>query len=548
MDTQGPEFVDPADQWVLDPATGTYQLRLDPPPQPRPQPQSEPRSQPEQHPYQTPADPPDPPAPARAEHIAAPRPAPGPGSRRARTDQGRRRAAGAGQSGRRRAKPRRSGRRPAVLWTAVGAGVAVVAGGIGLLSAGGSEPGIRTVDVGDAGAAALSASGPMNVLLIGTGDGGTGQTGAASAILVHLAANHENATALAVPENLVTSIPGCPTGKGPSGVAGSPQGKTSPTVRDSLGGGRDPGCVMRLVAQVTGLKVDHFLLADQAALKTVATAVGGLDGCLTQVTRAGQSPPEPNRVDAREQLLAGLVRAVAPGGSRDSGGSTGPAAGKDRTATLVRTASTALTMDTPLGSVAALSGLGALFGTVDPAHFTFTTLPVLANPADPAHGTVVLDRARAAQLLSLIRNDVSLSQGPVQPDPKLVGPKATPHNTRVLVYNGTGVFGASQDVLNWLQNDEGVNRSTNGGDAPSHAARTTLKYAPNQADQARSLAAMMGLPASALIPGTVNAAPRANMTLTLGADYTAPGTPIGPPTTPPKGLDMLTAAAGGCGA
>ncbi|SCD96988.1 hypothetical protein GA0115240_133011, partial [Streptomyces sp. DvalAA-14] len=33
MDTQGPEFVDPADQWVLDPVTGTYELRLDAPQQ-----------------------------------------------------------------------------------------------------------------------------------------------------------------------------------------------------------------------------------------------------------------------------------------------------------------------------------------------------------------------------------------------------------------------------------------------------------------------------------------------------------------------------------
>ncbi|MDX3215625.1 LytR family transcriptional regulator, partial [Streptomyces sp. ME02-6991-2B] len=35
MDTQGRrQHVDPADQWVFDPETGSYQLRLEPPQQP----------------------------------------------------------------------------------------------------------------------------------------------------------------------------------------------------------------------------------------------------------------------------------------------------------------------------------------------------------------------------------------------------------------------------------------------------------------------------------------------------------------------------------
>ena len=51
------------------------------------------------------------------------------------------------------------------------------------------------------------------------------------------------------------------------------------------------------------------------------------------------------------------------------------------------------------------------------------------------------DQEKAAPLYSLMAHDVSFSQGPPKPDPKLVGPKATPHNTRVEIYNGTGVFG-----------------------------------------------------------------------------------------------------------
>jgi hypothetical protein len=157
------------------------------------------------------------------------------------------------------------------------------------------------------------------------------------------------------------------------------------------------------------------------------------------------------------------------------------------------------------------------------------------------------DKDKASQIYALLANDVSLTGAQsAASDPKLTGPKAKPHDTRVEIYNGTGVFGASQDVLAWLQNTQGVDRSTNGGDAHGKVAKTTLQYAPNQADQARSLAAMMGLPASALVQGTKDAAPRANMTLTLGADYTKPGAPIGPPTAPPKDVKLTPGTAAHC--
>jgi hypothetical protein len=212
--------------------------------------------------------------------------------------------------------------------------------------------------------------------------------------------------------------------------------------------------------------------------------------------------------------------------------------------TLADAATKALTVDTAIGSVSKLTSLAKDLSKVDSKHISFTTLPVVDNPNEKVHATVVVDQTRAPQLFSLIKNDVSLTQTKkpaAKPDSRLTGPKATPHNTRVNVLNGSGVFGAAQDTVNWLQNTQGVNRSDNGGNAPATIATTTLVYAPNQADQARSLAAMMGLPASALKQGTTNAAPLAYMTLTLGKDFTKPGTPIGPPTAAPKDLQRTQA-------
>jgi LCP family protein required for cell wall assembly len=611
VDTQGSGYVDPADQWVLDPVSGTYQLRLDPaesgvPAQPEydepapdaqhsategeyaspdagyadpvagyggpddeyatadaehsgetgpdsvaaePGPTSQPAEQPANHP---------------APHPPAERP---PGSRRAPSGRAARRAAANPAAVPSRRKPKQK-KPKTLLWTAGTIALAAVAGGIGGYFAFRHSPiDIHTVDVGNAGSNALPASGPVNLLVIGTdSQAGLGhEYGAAAAtgqadtlILLHLAADRSNATAVSIPPDLITTVPDCPVGG--AVVKGAPKQPVSAVLA-----GRDPGCAMRLVKQLTGVPVDHFLMVDYAAVKTLSTEVGGVSVCLSKplsdprshlslgagthtvegdqalaLVRTRQALPGGSdlaRVQVQEQFLAALFGKVKSAGSL-----TDP----EKTLALARTAAQALTVDTPIGSVGALSTLAGDLGKVDPKHFTFAALPVRDASDGKAHGTVVIDQAKATRLFTLVKDDTSLSLGPVRPDPKLVGPKATPHDTRVLVHNGTGTFGASQDVLNWLQNDEGVNRSTNGGDAPSRTARTTLKYAPNQADQARSLAAMMGLPASALIPGTKDAAPLANMTLTLGADYTAPGTPIAPPTTPPKGLKTITAAGNAC--
>jgi hypothetical protein len=115
----------------------------------------------------------------------------------------------------------------------------------------------------------------------------------------------------------------------------------------------------------------------------------------------------------------------------------------------------------------------------------------------------------------------------------LRGPMAAPVDVRVNIFDGTGRFGASQAVLSWLQNSNGVTRSTNAGPAASPVATTTLDYAPNQANQARRLAKMMDLPVSALKEGTKAAAFRQPMTLILGRDFTAPGQPFSAPTPTP---------------
>jgi LCP family protein required for cell wall assembly len=576
VDTQGRRNVDPADQWVLDPATGTYRLRLDAEPAPSP-------SVPPQAGHRDTADVPEQPAPrvpgSRTQARAAAR-GHGHGRRAARPDQGGPNGLSGPPPSRRKAKPKMSRKKKALSWTAGTVGFVLVATVVGgYLVYQHFNNNITTVDVGDAGSKGVTHQGvPMNILVIGTDSreglggkyGDAGSVGHAdTTILFHVSADRSNATAMSIPRDIVTAIPDCPTKQEDGStkvIPGTPVQATTPKFNESLGqGGRDPGCTMRAVKQLTGIQVDHFMMVDFEAVKTLSTAVGGVDICLkrplvdskshlnlsagphkiqgeealefVRTRHALQNQSDLDRIKLQQNFLSAMIRKMKSGDTL-----TNP----KKLWTLANAATKALTVDTAIGSVSKLTGLAKDLGKVDTKHITFTTLPVVDNPNEKVHATVVIDQTRAPQLLSMIKNDVSLTQAKkvtAKPttDPRLVGPKATAHDTRVNVLNGSGVFGAAQDTVNWLQNAKGVNRSANGGNAPAPVAKTTLVYAPNQADQARSLAAMMGLPASALKPGTVNAAPLAYMTLTLGADFTEPGTPIGTPTALPSTVPKVEA-------
>ncbi|MFC1414633.1 LytR C-terminal domain-containing protein [Streptacidiphilus sp. N1-12] len=143
-----------------------------------------------------------------------------------------------------------------------------------------------------------------------------------------------------------------------------------------------------------------------------------------------------------------------------------------------------------------------------------------------------------------------VATGPV-PEPAvsgtfLQGSRATAVNVRVTVLNGTGTIGQAEAVLTWLQSSqEGFLRSSNGGPAPATAKATTLVYAPNHVDQARTLAAALGLPATALHGDGKTSDPIGRMVLTLGQDFHGIGKPFAAPS--PAASAPPAGATTGCG-
>ncbi|MFF5506466.1 LCP family protein [Streptomyces roseolus] len=561
--------IDPADQWVLNPQTGNYELRLD--------------HSAGQSPAGTTGSSTRPPA-----RSTAPAEAPVPGQRRRRpaerdapepgTSRGRR----VPPQSRRKRKPGASRKKKVLLWTGGTMAFVLVGGAVGAYAIYNRlNNNLDVVEViGKNKSAGFRKGEAFNIVIIGTdkrtgaGNAGYGDKNspghADTTILFHVSKDRSNATAVSIPRDLKTNIPECQVKDG-DGI------KTIPAEADvrfnvSLGqNGRDPGCVMRTVEELTGVEVDHFMMADFNAVKEMTTAVGGVKVCVEKPVDdpkshlklpAGESivqgeqalafvrtrhsfgnESDLDRIKVQQQFLGSMIRQMKSDDTLTDPG---------KLFDLADAATKALTVDAGIGSLTKLQDLAGELAGIDAKNIAFATLPVIDNPAEKVKATVVPHPTKAPQLYAMLQSDTSLTevkkkeQAAKSAQAKaqaalLEGERAPSTEVRVDVYNGSGIQGAAQSTINWLQNDQGVLRSTNKSNAPEKAAKTTLEYAPNQADQARALADMMGLPATALKQGTADAAEREPMTLVLGSDFKGAGVPITGPAKAPKDLGEVAA-------
>ncbi|MFE2358738.1 LCP family protein [Streptomyces parvulus] len=554
MDAQGrgrADDVDPADQWVLNPRTGEYELRLSP---------SAPQS------------------PVPGPRRGAPR-SPGTGKDAGGAGTARRRTAAPGREvppqRRRRPGPEepvpgRRGRRPekkskgkrALLWVGGSTAFVVLVAGVGgYVYLKHLEGNVSTTDVGSAGSSSFKKDEAFNILIIGTdkrtgegneGYGDKGSVGHADTnILLHVSEDRSNATALSIPRDLIVDIPDCETTQ-EDGTQKIIPGSTGVRFNTSLGeSGRDAGCTMRTVKEATGIQPDHFMMADFNAVKTLTSAVGGVDVCVEKAVDdpkshlklpAGESKVEGeqalafvrtrhafgnegdlDRIKVQQQFLGSLMRKMSSSDTLTS---------PTKLVKLAEAATKALTVDKAIGKVGTLKDMALELKKVPPKNITFTTVPVIDNPAEKVKATVVVNETTGPQVFDMIRNDISFTEVKQKEKKeaaavaaRLKGERSEPSEVRVRVMNGGAPAGSAQQELAYLQTDAGVTKSENAGNAPGEVAKTTLEYAPDQADQARALAEILGLSGAAMKPGesVTNSQGLPTMTLTLGKDFKGAG-------------------------
>ncbi|MFF9273292.1 LCP family protein [Streptomyces rochei] len=558
MDAQGRgrvEDIDPADQWVLNPETGEYELRLAPSaPQSRVPGQrgaagtgraSRRRGAP---------------ASASASAPAPEREVPPPRRRRTSPEE-----PPPGRRGRRRPAKKSKGKK-ILLWTGGTMALVVLAAGTaGYLYLQHLNDNIESLPDDGAGTGGFQKDQAINILLIGTdkrtgsGNEGYGDNGSAghadTTILLHVSKDRSNATALSIPRDLIVDIPDCPTTQEDGSTKVIP-GSTGVRFNQSLGqSGRTPSCTMRTVTELTGVRPDNFMVADFNAVKTLTSAVGGVEVCLAKDINdpdshlnlpAGKHTIEGedalafvrtrhsvgfggdlSRIEIQQQFLSSLMRKLK---SNDT--LTSPS----KMVKLAEAGTKALTVDSTLDDIGKLKDLGLELGKLNTKNLSFVTVPVRDNPAEKVKATVVLQEEPARQVFDMIKEDVSFTEVKKKESEKekkekaavaarLEGEKSDPSEVRVRVLNGGAPDGSAQRELLYLQNEAGVTKSENAGDADAEVARTTLEYAPDQADQARALAEILGLSGAAMKPGesVTNAQGLPTMTLTLGKDFKGAG-------------------------
>ncbi|MFF3204682.1 MULTISPECIES: LCP family protein [unclassified Streptomyces] len=584
MDAQGrgrADNIDPADQWVLNPNTGEYELRLTPStPQsavPGPRRSDSGRTGDAGGPARrrtaapgressSPEETPDPEVPGPRRRRGAPPEEPA-----------------ANRRGRRPVK-KKSKAKKILLWTGgIMAFVLVGTAGAAYLYLEHLNDNITSVSDDGASTGGFSKDKAINLLVIGTdkrtgsGNEGYGDSGsvghADTTILLHVSKDRTNATALSIPRDLIVDVPDCET-KQEDGSTKVIKGSDNVRFNTSLGqDNRTPSCTVRTVTELTGIQADNFMVADFNAVKTLTTAVGGVEVCLakdiddedshlklskgTHTIEGEQALAfvrtrhsvgfggDLSRIELQQQFLSALMRKLK---SNDT--LTSPT----KMIKLAEAGTKALTVDSQLDTIDKLKDLGLELGKLNVKNLTFTTVPVVDNPAEKVAATVVVNTSTAPTVFQMIKDDVSFTEVKEQAAAsknaaakaaaaRLKGTQSAASAVRVQVMNGGAPAGSAQETLNWLQNDEGVTKSENAGNAPAALSKTTLEYAPDQADQARKLAAIMGLPGTALKPGksVENSQGLPTMTLTLGKDFKGAGVSLTAPTTVPDTVQKSTA-------
>lgn len=132
--------------------------------------------------------------------------------------------------------------------------------------------------------------GGVNLLLVGSdsgeGDprfGRRGETLNDVTILLHISADHTNATVVSFPRDLFVPIPSCPKENGNGNWGAQSSGKMNTAL--AYGG---LACVVKTVSDFTGVEIPFAALIEFNGVIEMSNAIGGVDVCIASPIRDSQ--------------------------------------------------------------------------------------------------------------------------------------------------------------------------------------------------------------------------------------------------------------------
>lgn len=388
-------------------------------------------------------------------------------------------------------------------------------------------------------------SGPMQILILGTdtrshgNDGKYGSTDLSSGfgnsdvmMLLHLSADRQRATVVSFPRDLMVPLPAC---KDPeTGVVYGPQASGQLNSALSYGG---PGCTVEAINQITGLQIDHFMMADFNAVKELSETLGGVDVCVNQPiddpssklhlpagvssikgeqalaflrTRKGFGDgSDIGRIRAQQSFLSSMVRKVKEDGTLSN---------IPKLYSIAETVTKNLTVDEGLSHITDLLAMANRLKDVDLSKVAFVTVPNQESPMNP--NRVELKPEASHKLFQALVKDRDITAPSRNATAEATGPSTTapPQSDNstvpVQVKNASGSAGRDKDLAAMLVKD-GYTLAKGAGTSAASPG-TQVFYGPGYKDTAEQMAKSLGIGSAQVLSSST----ATGVVVSVGADFT----------------------------
>jgi LCP family protein required for cell wall assembly len=409
---------------------------------------------------------------------------------------------------------------------------------------------IKVVNVG--GLTHRSVYGAQNILLLGSqtrkGQGrGFGNnpslntSNSDNILLVHLDATHTHAIILSIPRDTIVYEPGC---QARPSVGTGIWGPYQSAIIDGAMNIGGPSCAVKTVGDLTGVKLDHFVMFDFNSFRAMVDAIGGVEVCVPPggyhdpfsglnlsggrhlltydkalayvrtrhgVSAEGDVGGDLPRIMLQQAFISSVIQKV---------NSQGILSNSVQLLKIADTATKALTVDQGLDSVTKLLGLARTLAHLRARHVTLITMPTVPDPNPADSGRLLPEEPQDDVIFQMI-TDGRHWHGQL--------PTLPPSRVQVRVLNGAGIPGLAGQTATRLRR-LGFDVIGVGDSGP--ASTTTVTYSGTaQADSAYTLmTALKATPAAQNLlaepaPQVGTAGP---VTLIIGSDFAGVNRPAPP--------------------
>lgn len=359
-------------------------------------------------------------------------------------------------------------------------------------------------------------------------------------ILMDISADNKQISVTSFPRDLMVPIPECTDPKTRKTYPAQNPGQLNSAM--AVAG---PGCLLDAVNKMTGLTVDHFLLADFTAVKELSNTIGGVDVCVnaaiddpmsglqlhagTNTVQGEQAlaflrsrhgvgdGSDLSRIKSQQAFLASLARKVR---------SDGTLTNIPKMLSIADTITKNLTVDSGLANPQSLLTIGNRLKDVDLSKVAFVTAPWEPWASDP--NRIQLKEPDAEGLFQAMRDgrDLTAPAAAASPSASATGETSTPtagatpaptsgYNKAiqpVSVANGSGAAGRAQELVKVLASSGFTQAASL---TAATRATTTVYYSVGFDDVAKDIAAQFNLPAAQVQASTAVH----GVQLYVGADF-----------------------------